>query len=85
MARSDKYLWEKTLTQLEDLNAVANDNEEGTEETGLDTVERDRGGKSKLLNLKNNSHFLGYQKLFLFAASDAVAIFDWTEYWFCQF
>ena len=40
MARSDTL----TLTQLEDLNAVANDNEEGTEETSLVTVERDRGG-----------------------------------------
>ena len=39
---------------MEDLHAVANDNEEEAEMevTGLDTVEKDYGGKSKLFNLK---------------------------------
>ena len=42
-------LQERALTQLEELHAVANDIEEGTEETGLDTVEKVRGGKSNCL------------------------------------
>ena len=42
----------EALTSLEKLNAVANDSEAGTEETGLDTVEEDNGGNSKLFNLK---------------------------------
>ena len=45
--------WGKALTQLEDLHALANDNEPGTEETGLDIVEKNKGGKSKLLHLKD--------------------------------
>ena len=55
MVGSERDLWEKALTQLEDLHAVANDNEAGTEGTGLDTVEKDRGGKSKLFNLKETA------------------------------
>ena len=31
------------------LHAVANDNKTGTEETGLDTVEKDRGGSQSCL------------------------------------
>ena len=81
MAGLDRDLWEKALTSLEELHTVANDSEAaGTEETG----EKDNGGKSKLFNLKDR-HFLGYEKLFMFFTSDTVAIFDWTEYWFCQF
>ena len=55
LAGSDRDLWESALTSLEKLHAVANDNEAGTEETGLDTVEKDNGGKSKLLNLKDTA------------------------------
>ena len=40
---------ERALAQLEDLHAVANNNEAGA---GLDTVEKYREGKSKLFNLK---------------------------------
>ena len=36
----------------------------GTEETGLDTAEKDNGGEQKLFNLKD-SYFVGYQKLFV--------------------
>ena len=60
---------------MEKLYAVANDNEAGTEKTGLDTVEEDNGGKSKLFHLKD-SHFVGCQKLFMFVTSGVVAIFD---------
>ena len=55
LAGSDRDLWESALKSLEKLHAVANDNEAGTEETGLDTVEKDNGGKSKLLNLKDTA------------------------------
>ena len=55
MVGSERDLWEKALTQLEDLHAVANDNEAGTEGTGLDTGEKDRGGKSKLFNSKETA------------------------------
>ena len=34
---------------------VANDNEAGTEATGLDTVKKDTGGKSKLFDLKDTA------------------------------
>ena len=34
---------------------MANDNEARTEETDLDTVENDKGGKSKLFNFKDTS------------------------------
>ena len=37
---SERNLWERVVTQLEDLHAIANDNEAGTEEAGLDTVEK---------------------------------------------
>ena len=40
-AGSDRDLWERALTSLEELYALANDNEAGTEETGLDIVEKD--------------------------------------------
>ena len=54
LAGSDRDLWETALTSLEELHAVANDSEAaGTEETGLDTVEKDNGGKSKLFSLKD--------------------------------
>ena len=53
MAGSDRDLWEGALASLEKLHAVANDKEAGTEETGLDTVEEDNGGKSKLFDLKD--------------------------------
>ena len=39
---TDKFTWanfEKALTSLEELHAVANNNETRTEETGLDTIE----------------------------------------------
>ena len=55
MAGSDRDLWERALTLLKELHAVANDNEVGTEETGLDTVEKGNGGKSKLFNLKDTA------------------------------
>ena len=55
LARLDRDLWERALPSLEELHAVANDNEAGTEETGLDTVEKDNGGKSKLFNLKDTA------------------------------
>ena len=42
---------------MEELHAVKNYNEAGTEETGLDTVEKDNARKSKLFNLKD-SHFV---------------------------
>ena len=50
---SERDLWERALAYQEDLHAVANDNERGAKETGLDTVEKDRGGKSELFNLKD--------------------------------
>ena len=58
----DKDLWERALTSLEELHAVVNDKEAGTEETGLDTVKEDNGGESKLFNLaycnyRNSSDF----------------------------
>ena len=53
LAESDRDLLETALTSMEELHAVANDNEAGTEETGLDTVEKDDGGKPELFNLKN--------------------------------
>ena len=59
-------------------------NQTGTEETGLDTVEKDRGGGVKVVRFKRHSHFVGYQRLFLFVTSDTVAIFAWTKYWFFQ-
>ena len=43
----DRDLSERALTLLEKPYAVANDNEAGTEETGLDTVEEDKEGKSQ--------------------------------------
>ena len=49
LARLDRDLWERALPSLEELHAVANDNEAGTEETGLDTVQKDNGGKSSCL------------------------------------
>ena len=55
LARLDRDLWERALPSLEELHAVANDNEAGTEEAGLDTVEKDNGGKSKLFNLKDTA------------------------------
>ena len=49
-------IYKKTaLTSLEELNAAANDSKAGTEETGLDTVEKDNWGKSKLFNLKDTA------------------------------
>ena len=39
LAGSNRDLWERALTSLEELHAVAN-NEAGTEETGLDTVKK---------------------------------------------
>ena len=50
---SERDLWERALAYQEDLHAVANDNKRGTKERGLDTVEKDRGGKSELFNLKD--------------------------------
>ena len=50
-------LQERALTQLEELHTVANDIEEGTEETGLDTVEKVRGGKSNCLIKKKKQPF----------------------------
>ena len=55
MTGSDRDLWERTLTSLEELHAVANNNKAGTEEIGLDTVEKDKSGKSKLFNLKDTT------------------------------
>ena len=55
LARSDRDLSERALTSLEKLHAVANDNEVVTKETGLDTVEEDNRGKSKLFNLKDTA------------------------------
>ena len=49
LAGSGRDLWDRALTSLEELHAVANDNEAGTEETGLDTVQKDNGGKSSCL------------------------------------
>ena len=46
---SERDLWERALTQLEGLHAVANYNKTGTEETGLDTAEKDRGGSQSCL------------------------------------
>ena len=40
---------------MEELHAVKNYNEAGTEETGLDTVEKDNARKSKLFNLKDTA------------------------------
>ena len=39
---SERDLWGRALIQLEDLHVTANDNEAGTEQTGLDTVEKDK-------------------------------------------
>ena len=50
MVGSERDLWERAPTQLEDLHAVANENEAGAEESRLDAVEKVRGGKSKLFN-----------------------------------
>ena len=44
MVESERDFWERALTQLEDLHAVANDNEAETEETCLETVEKGREG-----------------------------------------
>ena len=49
MAGSDRDLWERALTSLEKLYAVVNDNKAGTEETDLDTVEKNNGEKLKCL------------------------------------
>ena len=38
-----------------DLDAVANESEEETEETGLETVELNNGGKSLWFNLKDTA------------------------------
>ena len=46
---SERNLWERIVTQLEDLHAVVNDNEAGTEETGLDTVEKIEGESQSCL------------------------------------
>ena len=40
---------------MEELHAVKNYNEAGTEETGLDIVEKDNARKSKLFNLKDTA------------------------------
>ena len=40
---------------MDELHAEAKDNEAETEETGLDTVEKENGGKSKLFNLKDTA------------------------------
>ena len=53
LAESDRDFRETALTSMEELHAVANDNEAGTEKTGLDTVEKDDGGKPELFNLKD--------------------------------
>ena len=47
MAGLDRDLSERALTSLEKPYAVTNDNKAGTEETGLDTVEEDKEGKSQ--------------------------------------
>ena len=49
LAGSDRDLWERALTSLEELHAVANNNETGTEETGLDTVEKITGESQSCL------------------------------------
>ena len=45
----------KSTNITEKKHVVSNDNEAGTEETGLDTVEKDNRGKSKLFNLKDTA------------------------------
>ena len=55
LAGSNRDIWERAITSLEKLHAVANDNKAGTEETGLVTVEKNNGGKSKLFNLKDTA------------------------------
>ena len=40
LAGSNRDIWERAITSLEELHAVANDNKAGTEETGLVTVEK---------------------------------------------
>ena len=65
LAGSDRDLWKTALTSLEELNAVANDNKAGTEETGLDTVEKDNWGKSKLFNLKDTAILLNTRNCLL--------------------
>ena len=50
LAGSDRDLCERALSSRGELHVVANDNEAWTEETGLDTVEKDKGeGRSCLI------------------------------------
>ena len=55
MGGSDRDLWERALTSLEELQALASHNEAGAGETGLATVEKDNEGKSNLFNLKDTA------------------------------
>ena len=55
MAVSERDLWERAVTYLGELYAVANDGEAGIEETGLDILEKDKRGKSKLFHLKDTA------------------------------
>ena len=72
------------MLQGKGLQAVINNIDTETDESGLETDGKGNGGKLALINL-TDSHFIQFTKLIMIVTDNVNGNFFWPKYWLSQF